>query len=126
VTPVERRFSPAVVVAIWGIANTALIVLVGFIAVRSGPGLNIVLYAASATLVFALALLAWLVRRRHSRPLALGLRLPPRPAATVLLAVGAALIWLGLPFGAWLALSAVVPLTAALMLEISARRSSRG
>jgi hypothetical protein len=33
-----------------------------------------------------------------------------------------ALIWLGLPFGAWLAMSAVVPLAAALVLEISARR----
>lgn len=33
-----------------------------------------------------------------------------------------ALIWLGLPFGAWLPVVAVLPLTAALIMEISARR----
>jgi hypothetical protein len=123
----ERRLSAATVVAIWGIANTVLVaVLIGFIAARSGSGLDIVLYCASAALVFALALLTWLAWRRHPAPLALGLRVPHRPAAVLLLAVGVALIWLGLPFGGWLALSAIVPLTAALMLEISARRASRG
>jgi hypothetical protein len=44
----------------------------------------------------------------------------------VLLAAGVALIWLGLPFGAWLPMVAIAPLTAALMMEIAARRSSRG
>lgn len=63
---------------------------------------------------------AWMVRRR--RPLARGLRIPARPAAAVLLATGVALIWLGLPFGAWLPVVAVLPLTAALIMEISARR----
>lgn len=123
--PVERRFSAPVVVAIWGIANTVLVaVLVGFTAARSGPGLDIVLYAASASLVFALALLAWLARRRDREPLGRGLRIPARPAAALLLAVGVALIWLGLPFGGWLPMAAVAPLTAALIMEISARRSS--
>jgi uncharacterized protein (TIGR03382 family) len=121
---VERRLSAAAVVAIWGIANAVLIaVLIGFIAARSGPGLDIVLYCASAALVFALALLAWLGRRRRGGPLARGLRLPPRPGAALLLAGGVALAWLGVPFGGWLLLAAAVPLTAALMLEIAARRS---
>jgi uncharacterized protein (TIGR03382 family) len=89
---VEHRLSAPAVVAIWGIANAALIaVLIGFTAARSGPGLDIVLYCASATLVFALALLAWLARRRH-----------------------------------WLPMAAVAPLTAALIMEIAVRRSSRG
>ena len=123
----ERRLSAAAVVAIWGIFNVALIaVLIGFTAARSGPGLDIVLYCASATLVFALALLAWLARRRHGEPLGRGLRVPARPAAAVLLAAGIALIWLGLPFGAWLPMAAVAPLTAALIMEIAVRRSSRG
>jgi hypothetical protein len=115
-----------VVVAIWGIANAALIaVLIGFVAARSGPGLDIALYCASAALVFALALLAWLARRRDREPFERGLRVPARPAAAVLLAAGVALIWLGLPFGAWLPMAAVVPLTAALIMEIAARRASR-
>jgi hypothetical protein len=123
---VERRFSAPVVVAIWGIANAALIaVLIGFVAARSGPGLDIALYCASAALVFALALLAWLARRRDREPFERGLRVPARPAAAVLLAAGVALIWLGLPFGAWLPMAAVVPLTAALIMEIAARRASR-
>jgi hypothetical protein len=44
----------------------------------------------------------------------------------LLLAAAVVLIWLGLPFGAWLPMTAVVPLTAALIMEIAARRSSRG
>jgi len=125
VSPVERRLSAAAVVAIWGIFNAALIaILIGFTAVRSGPGLDIVLYAASAALVFAVAVAVWLTRRRDHQPLARGLRLSSRPAAALLLAVGVALIWLGLPFGAWLPMVAVVPLVAALVMEIAARRSS--
>jgi hypothetical protein len=125
VSPVERRISAAAVVAIWGIFNAALIaILIGFTAVRSVPGLDIVLYAASAALVFAVAVAVWLTRRRDHQPLARGLRLSSRPAAALLLAVGVALIWLGLPFGAWLPMVAVVPLVAALVMEIAARRSS--
>ena len=52
--------------------------------------------------------------------------MPARPAAALLLAAGVALIWLGLSFGAWLPMAAVAPLTAALIMEIAARRSSRG
>jgi hypothetical protein len=99
-------------------------ILVGFTAVRSGLGLDIVLYAASAALVFAVAVAVWLTRRRDGQPLARGLRLPSRPAAALLLAVGVALIWLGLPFGAWLPMAAAVPLVGALAMEIAARRSS--
>src|SRR5205814_4768371 len=111
VIPVERGLSAAAVVAIWGIFNMVLVaVLIGFTAVRSGPGLDIVLYAASAALVFAVAAAVWLARHRDRQPLARGLRLPSRPAAALLLAVGVALIWLGLPFGAWLPMVAVVPL----------------
>jgi hypothetical protein len=127
VSPVERRLSAAAVVAIWGMFNVALIaVLIGFTAARSGPGLDIVLYCAAATLVFALALLAWRARRRDREPLGRGLRVSARPAAALLLAAAVALIWLGLPFGAWLPMAAVMPLTAALIMEIAARRSFRG
>lgn len=123
-SPTERRLSPAAVVVIWGIANLLLAaVLAGFTVARSAGLLVIDIYCASAALVFGLAVLVWLVRRRT--PLARGLRVPARPAAAVLLAVGVALIWLGLPFGAWLPMLAVVPLIAALMLELTARRSPR-
>lgn len=50
---------------------------------------------------------------------------PPPRFNFSLLAAGAALIWLGLPFGAWLPMMAAVPLAAALVMEISARRASR-
>jgi hypothetical protein len=65
-----------------------------------------------------IAVLVWLGRRRKA-----GLRFPARPGAAALLAVGVALIWLGLPFGAWIQFLAALPLLAALMLEISAHRS---
>lgn len=122
-TPVERRFSATAVVVIWGIANLLLAaVLAGFTVAKSTGMLVVGLYAAAVGLVFLIALLTWLVRRR--RPLGRGLSVPARPAAALLLAVGVALIWLGLPFGAWLPMVAVMPLTAALMLEISARRGA--
>jgi hypothetical protein len=122
---VEGKFSGVKVVVVWIIANLVLAaVLVGFAAGKSGHLLDIVLYFASMALVVVVALLLWLVRRR--RPLARGLHLPARPAAVVLLTVGVALAWLGLAFGAWFPLIAAVPLAAALMLEVSARRSAGG
>jgi hypothetical protein len=49
---------------------------------RAGPGFDIVRYCAAATLVFALALLAWRARRRNREPLGRGLRVPARPAGS--------------------------------------------
>jgi hypothetical protein len=122
VRPVERRFSAAAVVVIWGISNLLLAAVLTGYTVAKSTGMHVVdLYAAAVGLVLLIALLAWLVRRR--RPLARGLRVPARPAAAVLLAPGVALIWLGLPLGAWLPMVAVMPLTAALILEISAHRA---
>ena len=119
----ERRFSAVSVVVIWGLANTVFIaVLVGFVLARSGPGLDVAYYCASVALVYALAGLAWLARRRRRRGLDGGLRLAPRPAAALLFALGVALVWLGLPFGYWLPIMGAVPLAAALMMEIGARR----
>lgn len=119
-SPMERRFSPAMVLVIWGAMNLALaVVLVGFTLAKSAGLLVIFLYFAAAALVFGAAAVAWLVRRR--RPLARGLRVPAHPATALLLAVGVALICLGLPFGAWLSMTAVVPLIAALILELTAR-----
>jgi hypothetical protein len=75
VTPVERRFSAAAVVVIWGISNLLLAaVLTGFTVAKSTGMLVVDLYAAAVGLVFLIALLAWLVRRR--RPLARGPRVP--------------------------------------------------
>jgi uncharacterized iron-regulated membrane protein len=120
----ERRLSAPVVVAAWGALNTLLAcLLAGFTAggVDGGPGsggaLAFAIYAAASALVFAVALLFWLDRRR-----AAGLRVPARAGAAALLAVGVTLIWLGLAFGAWIQFLAAVPLLAALMIEISAHR----
>jgi hypothetical protein len=120
----ERWLSASGVVVIWAALNSLLAgLLAGFTAagLDGGPGpggaLGFAVYAAASALIFVIALLVWLGRRRTA-----GLSVPARPAAAVLLAVGATLIWLGLAFGAWIALLAAVPLLAALMLEISAHR----
>jgi hypothetical protein len=120
----ERWLSAPAVVAVWGALNTLLAgLLAGFTAAgvdgSPGPGgaLGFAIYAAASALVFVIALLVWLGRRRTG-----GLRIPARPGAAVLLAVGVALMWLGLPFGVWIQLLAALPLLAAVTLEISARR----
>lgn len=120
----ERWLSATAVVAVWGALNTLLAgLLAGFTAagLDGGPGpggaLGFAIYAAASALVFVIALLTWLSRRR-----AVGQSVPARPAAAALLAAGVTLIWLGLAFGGWIALLAVVPLLPALMLEISTRR----
>jgi hypothetical protein len=121
---VERWLSPTAVVAAWGALNALLAgLLAGFTAagLDGGPGpggaLGFAIYAAASALVFVIALLVWLGRRRAD-----GLRIPARPGAAALLAVGVTLIWLGLAFGTWIALLAAFPLLAAAMLEISAHR----
>jgi hypothetical protein len=120
----ERWLSASAVVAAWGALNTLLAgLLAGFTAagLNGGPGpggaLGFAIYAAASALVFVIALLTWLGRRR-----AAGLSVPARPGAAALLAVAVTLIWLGLAFGVRIALLAVVPLLPALMLEISSRR----
>ncbi len=120
----ERWVSAAAVVAAWGALNALLAgLLAGFTAAGldggAGPGgvLGFAIYAAASALVFVIALLVWLGRRR-----AASLRIPARPGAAACLAVGVALIWLGLAFGTWIALLAAFPLLAALMLEIAAHR----
>jgi hypothetical protein len=117
--------SATLVVAAWGALNALFAgLLAGFTAARvdnsAGPGggvLGFAIYAAVSALIFVIALLVWLGRRR-----AVGLRIPARPGAAALLAAGVTLIWLGLAFGTWIALLAVIPLLAAVMLEISAHR----
>jgi hypothetical protein len=123
----ERWLSAPAVVAVWGALNTLLAgLLAGFTAagVDGGPGsggaLGFAVYAAVSALVFVVALLVWLGRRRRA-----GLSVPARPGAAALLAVGVAMVWLGLPFGAWIQFLAALPLLAALMLEISAHRWPR-
>jgi hypothetical protein len=117
----ERTFSAAVVVLIWGVMNALMVALLaGFVTSGFGGGMFVVaVYCASAGLVFLVALLVWLGQRWQ--PWLRGLRVPPRPASALLLAAGAALIWLALPFGSWVAMLAVFPLGAAAIMEITAR-----
>jgi hypothetical protein len=122
----ERWFSGTSVVLFWGVLNTVLAaVLAGFTASGTvgGPGpagaLAFIIYAASATLVFLIALAVWAGRRRSRR-----LSVPPRPGSAVLLAVGVAMAWTGLAVGAWAAFLAVPAVLAALVLEFSPRSRS--
>ncbi|HLI40166.1 MAG TPA: hypothetical protein VKV35_00765 [Streptosporangiaceae bacterium] len=123
-TGVESLFRAPVVVAVWGACNTVLAgIAAGFVAAGRFPlaaQLAVYLYAGALCIIYAIAVALWLIRRRE--PLGRGLRLPRRPAAVLLLAAGVALLWLGLPFGRWLPITAAVPLAFALGLEISARR----
>lgn len=117
----ERRFTAATVVAIWGTTNFVLAaLLLGFVTGGFGASLFIAdLYGGAVAIVFIIALLVWLAKRRHPRWR--GLRVARRPAAVLLLAVGLALVWLGLPFGMWVPMLAGPALLAALLLEVYPR-----
>ena len=119
----ERRFSGTSVVLIWGAFNAVLAaVLAGFVASATvggaGPAgaLGFVIYAASTTLVFLVALAVWVGRRRRR-----GLREPPRPGAALLLAAGVAIAWTGLAIGAWTLYLAAAAVLAAVVFEFYPR-----
>jgi len=123
----EKLFSAPVVVAFWGLLNTvALLVLAGFLAARFGGHMvELYIYIGSALLVFGLAALVWRVRRRQPQGLARGLVVPRRPASALLLALAFMMLWLGLAFGVWLPILAVVPLLVAGLMEWFAIRGPR-
>lgn len=119
----ERWLTGTTVVLLWGAFNAMLAaILAGFTASSfiggAGPAgaLAFSLYAISTTLVFLVALVVWAGKRRRA-----GLRVPPRPAAAVMLAVAVAMSWLGLAFGPWAPLLAIAPLVAAIVLELYPR-----
>lgn len=119
----ERWLTATTVVLLWGAFNALLAtILAGFTASGfiggAGPAgaLAFSVYAASATLVFLIALVVWAGKRRRA-----GLRVPPRPGAALLLAVAVAVGWLGLALGPWTAFLAVPPLLAAIVLELYPR-----
>jgi hypothetical protein len=120
---VERWLTATTVVLLWGALNAMLAaILAGFTASGlvggAGPAgaLSFIVYGASTTLVFLVALGVWAGKRRRA-----GLRVPPRPGAALLLAVAVAVSWLGLAVGAWAAFLAVAPLVAAVVLEVYPR-----
>ncbi len=84
----ERLFSGPVVVAIWGLMNAvAVALLAGYHAGSRGDRGDIVelyIYIGSALLVFLLALLAWLARRRRRQAIERGLVVPRRPASALM------------------------------------------
>ena len=119
----ERWLTGTTVVLVWGAFNTILVaILAGFTASGfvggAGPAgaLAFSLYAISTTLVFLIALVVWAGKRRRA-----GLRVPPRPGAALLLAVAVAVSWLGLALGGWVAYLAILPLVAAVVLELYPR-----
>lgn len=123
----EKRFSAPVVVAFWGLLNTvALLILAGFLAAHfGGLMVELYIYIGSALLVFGLAALVWRVRRHRPQGLARGLIVPRRPASALLLALAFMMLWLGLAFGVWLPILAVVPLLVAGLMEWFAIRGPR-
>jgi hypothetical protein len=123
----ERLFSAPVVVAIWGLMNVvAVALLAGFHAAGSlGNAVELYIYIGSALLVFLLALLAWLARRRRREAIERGLVVPRRPASALMLALAFTLLWLGLPFGMWVPILAVFPLGTAALMEFYALRAPR-
>jgi hypothetical protein len=112
--------SPWMVVAAWA-------VLLGLLAgVSAGFGNNIVVLEISggaAGLVLVLAGAVWLHQRL--RPYRVVLSLPTRTGGVFLFAVSAAVAWFGLAFGEFMPMIAAVPFTAAVGLEIAARRARR-
>jgi hypothetical protein len=126
VTGMRRLSSPLVVVALWAAMNTVMaVMLAGFVAAGLGGSMFVAeVYGGSSALVFLLALLVVLARRRRVQPVERGYRIPRRPATAVLLAVTGSLLWLGLPFGIWLPIMAAVLFTAAVLMEVTARTGS--
>lgn len=114
--------SPATVVVLWAAMNALMAaMLAGFVAAGLGGSMFVAeVYGGSAALVFLLALAVLLARRRRLQPAERGYRLP-RLLVAVLLAATGALLWLGLPFGIWVPMLAVVPFTAAVLMEVAAR-----
>jgi uncharacterized membrane protein YuzA (DUF378 family) len=123
----ERLFSAPAVVVIWGALNALMVgLLIGFVASGFGGGMVLAeIYGSSVGLVFLVALLTWVARRRRPQALAHGLRVPARPASAFMLALAFTLLWLGLPFGMWVSILAVGPSVAGVLMEFSARRSAR-
>jgi uncharacterized protein (TIGR03382 family) len=123
----ERLFSAPVVIVFWAVLNALMVgLLIGFVASGFGGSMVVVeIYGSSAGLVFLVALLVWLARRRRRLALSRGLVVPPRPATMLMLAVAFALLWLGLPFGEWVPMIAALPLVTAGLMELYARRGIR-
>lgn len=119
---IERRFTAATVVAIWGTMNLLLTaLLIGYVAGGFGGHLvEAAIYGGGVAIVFAISLLAVLAKRRHPRWR--GLRSGRRPAVALLLAIGFALIWLGLAFGMWVPMMSAVPFLAAIILQFYPHR----
>lgn len=116
----DRWLTGTTVTFIWGGVNAILAsILAGFTASGfiggAGPAgaLAFILYGASTTAVFLIALLVWAGKRRRT-----GLRVPPRPAAALLLAAAVAVGWLALALGPWVAALAVPLLVAAVAVEL--------
>jgi hypothetical protein len=116
----DRWLTGTTVTFIWGGINAMLAaILAGFTASGfiggAGPAgaLAFILYGASTTAVFLIALLVWAGKRRRA-----GLRVPPRPAAALLLAGAVAVSWLALALGPWVAALAVPLLVAAVAVEL--------
>jgi hypothetical protein len=116
----DRWLTGTTVTFIWGGVNAILAaILAGFTASGfiggAGPAgaLAFILYGASTTAVFVIALLVWAGKRRRAGP-----RVPPRPAAALLLALAVAVSWLGLALGPWVTALAVPALVAVVVVEL--------
>jgi hypothetical protein len=119
----NRFLSGTRVAFTWAAFNTVLAsVLAGFTASGTEGSANpagaeaFVIYASSAALTFLVALAIWAGRRRVR-----GISEPPHPASMVILAVGVAMAWTSLAFGAWAAYLATPVVLAALIYEFYPR-----
>jgi hypothetical protein len=116
----QATLTPWAVVALWGL----LLGLLTATGAAFGNSTFVLEVAGSAAgFVLLLAAAVWLHHRL--RPRRSYLRQPTRVGGVVLLAVAAALGWLGLAFGGWIVIPAGVALLAAIGLEVSARRRTR-
>lgn len=128
----ERWLTGTSVVFVWGAFNTVLAAILAWFTAAgtvrgagpvrvAGPtgALAFSVYAASTTLVFLIGLAFWARRWRRQ-----DLRVPPSPAAALLLAVGVAMAWIGLALGAWVTYLSAAPLLAALIFELYPRTRS--
>jgi hypothetical protein len=111
------RFSAPAVVAAWGLLNAALAAtLAGF----GAQAVVIAIYASAAALVEIAAVVVWIALRRAGTPRAWPE--PPDGDSVLLFAAAVIVAGLGVAFAWYLALLALLPLTGAVLREVSARR----
>jgi hypothetical protein len=120
---VDRLINGSTVVFVWAGFNAVYTLILigftttGFVGGAGGAGIQgFLMYAVFTVLIALVGVVVWRGGRRRK-----GLRVPPRPAVALLLAVAVGMAWLGFALGNWLSMLAAGAFLAAMILEFYPR-----